>query len=101
MIINPRETYAKKFYLVYPINVARNIARDAAPTHFLLSSDIEMYPSRKLVPRFLNMIARNEYPLNSSKRLRVFPLRYFEVDSKVPVSLHLIIYSFYNTKQSQ
>lgn len=71
---------------MYPVNVARNIARDAALTHFILASDIELYPSPNLIPRFLNMIARNAKPLNTSSKPRVFPISIFEVDAKVQVS---------------
>lgn len=45
------------------MNVGRNIARDAAMTHFLLASDIELYPNPGLVRKFLEMIARNDAPL--------------------------------------
>lgn len=69
------------------MNVARNVARDAALTHFILPSDIELYPSPNLVPRFLNMIARNRKPLNTSTKPRVFPISIFEVDAKVNVSV--------------
>ncbi|XP_063373122.1 beta-1,4-glucuronyltransferase 1 [Cydia amplana] len=78
-------TYMKQKSLLYPVNVARNIARDSALTHFLLPSDIELYPSPNLVPRFLNMIARNAKPLNTSTKPRVFPISIFEVDAKVKV----------------
>ncbi|CAG9783138.1 unnamed protein product [Diatraea saccharalis] len=78
------DTYMQKKNLLYPINVARNVARDSALTHFVLPSDIELYPSPFLVPRFLNMIARNAKPLNSTKP-RVFPISIFEVDAKVNV----------------
>lgn len=43
---------------MYPVNVGRNIARDAAMTHFILASDIELYPNPGLVRKFLEMIAR-------------------------------------------
>lgn len=52
--------YKAQKKLLYPINVGRNIARDAATTHFVLASDIELYPSPGLVKKFLEMIARNE-----------------------------------------
>lgn len=76
----------KEKNLLYPVNVARNIARDAALTHYILPSDIELYPSPNFIPRFLNMVARNNKPLNSSKRPRVFPISIFEVDAKYQVS---------------
>lgn len=52
--------YKAQKKLLYPVNVGRNIARDAALTHFILASDIELYPNPGLVKKFLEMIARNE-----------------------------------------
>lgn len=83
--VNSNSTFMKAKSLLYPVNVARNIARDAAVTHYILPSDIELYPSPNLVPRFLNMIARNAKPLSTSTRPRVFPISIFEVDAKVQV----------------
>ncbi|GIX80966.1 uncharacterized protein CEXT_643011 [Caerostris extrusa] len=37
--------------LPYPINVARNVARQLAGTRYVLASDIELYPSLHIVPR--------------------------------------------------
>lgn len=45
--------------LTYPINVGRNLARQSALTHFVLPSDIELYPSPGLVQDFLDMIRRD------------------------------------------
>lgn len=84
--VNVSATYMKQKSLLYPVNVARNIARDSALTHFVLPSDIELYPSPNLVPRFLNMIARNAKPLNTSTKPRVFPISIFEVHENGPVS---------------
>lgn len=55
--------YKTQKKLLYPVNVGRNIARDAAMTHFILASDIELYPNPGLVRKFLEMIARNDAPL--------------------------------------
>lgn len=49
-------------------------------THFLLASDIELYPNPGLVHKFLEMIARNDVPLQRTNP-KVFPLSIFEVDS--------------------
>ncbi|XP_052747387.1 beta-1,4-glucuronyltransferase 1 [Bicyclus anynana] len=83
--VNANSTYMKAKSLLYPVNVARNVAREAAVTHFILPSDIELYPSPNLVPRFLNMIARNAKPLSTSSKPRVFPISIFEVGAKVQV----------------
>lgn len=52
--------YKTQKKLLYPVNVGRNIARDSSLTHFILASDIELYPNPGLVKKFLEMIARNE-----------------------------------------
>lgn len=85
MNVNTSNLYKNKQNLTYPVNVARNSARDAALTHFLFVCDIELYPSPDLPRKFLEMFARNEPPLNSTKP-KVFPLDIFEVDksSHVP-----------------
>lgn len=83
--VDESSTYMKKHSLLYPINIARNVARDAALTHFVLASDIELYPSPNLIPNFLSMIAKNEKPLNTSTAPRVFPLSLFEISSEVQV----------------
>lgn len=80
-----KNSYRTQNNLLYPVNVGRNIARDAAMTHFILASDIELYPNPGITQRFLEMIARNGPPLQRENP-RVFPLSIFEVDSssKVP-----------------
>lgn len=72
--------YKTQKKLLYPVNVGRNIARDAAMTHFILASDIELYPNPGLTKKFLEMIARNDKTMQR-KSPRVFPLSIFEVDS--------------------
>lgn len=57
------QLYKTQKKLLYPVNVGRNIARDAALTHFMLASDIELYTNPGFVRKFLEMIARNEAPL--------------------------------------
>ncbi|XP_026845001.1 beta-1,4-glucuronyltransferase 1 isoform X2 [Drosophila persimilis] len=76
--------YKAQKKLLYPVNVGRNIARDSALTHFILASDIELYPNPGLVKKFLEMIARNEQYLRR-KAPRVFPLAIFEVEESSPV----------------
>lgn len=46
--------------LTYPVNVGRNLARDASLTYYVLASDVELYPSLNVVPNFLKMIVRNK-----------------------------------------
>lgn len=61
--ISASQLYKSQKKLLYPVNVGRNIARDASMTHFILASDIELYPNPGLVRKFLEMIARNDAPL--------------------------------------
>ena len=51
-------SYRRQHNLDYPVNVARNVARVTAATHFVFPSDIELWPSPGLVTAFLDMIAR-------------------------------------------
>lgn len=55
--------------LTFPINVARNLARDAALTHFLLFSDIELFPNPGLIDSFLQMISSNPAKYLMEKQL--------------------------------
>ncbi|XP_011305769.1 beta-1,4-glucuronyltransferase 1-like [Fopius arisanus] len=50
------DTERKQRGMIYPINVARNVARNLAPTSRVLVSDIELLPSDKLASGFLEMI---------------------------------------------
>lgn len=78
--ISANSLYKTQKKLLYPVNVGRNIARDAAMTHFILASDIELYPNPGLTKKFLEMIARNDKTMQR-KSPHVFPLSIFEVDS--------------------
>ncbi|XP_055306362.1 beta-1,4-glucuronyltransferase 1-like [Sitodiplosis mosellana] len=82
--VKTKSLYKNQQNMIYPINVARNSARDAALTHFIFVSDIELYPSPDLPRTFLEMIVRNDPPFNSTKP-KVFPLGIFEVDKSSPV----------------
>lgn len=72
--------------LKYPINVARNVARETATTHFIFPSDIELYPSPGLIPDFLAMIRRNDPEIRNQNQPRVFVNSIFEIeaDAKMP-----------------
>lgn len=52
------DTYRKSNLMMYPINVGRNVARNASNTNYFLVSDIEMIPSYRLASKFLNMIRK-------------------------------------------
>ncbi len=71
-------SYKARMDLKYPVNVARNIARESATTHFVFPSDIELYPSPSLIENFLAMIRRNDKILRSPKP-KVFVNAIFEI----------------------
>lgn len=79
------ELYKTQNKMLYPVNVGRNIARQAAITHFVLPCDIELYPTPGLPRKFLEMIAGNDVAYERHGQ-RVYPLTVFEVheDSLVP-----------------
>ncbi|KRT82049.1 hypothetical protein AMK59_4316 [Oryctes borbonicus] len=89
--VNTEQMYKSQKKLLYPVNVGRNVARESVQTHFVLASDIELYPSLNIIPQFLEMIAKNEGPLRSTKP-KVFPLHLFEVsaDQHVPETKTLL-----------
>lgn len=51
-------TYRREHKMVYPINVGRNVARNASRTNYFIVSDIEMVPSDGLAPKFLAMLRK-------------------------------------------
>lgn len=58
MDVSQTSMYKSKHNLTYPVNVGRNVAREASVTHFLLPSDIELYPNPGLVTQFLKMYSK-------------------------------------------
>ena len=44
--------------LFYPINVIRNVAREAATTPYVLASDVELYPSANFAKEFADMVKK-------------------------------------------
>jgi hypothetical protein len=82
--VSSDQMYKSQKKLLYPVNVGRNVARETAQTHYVLPSDIELYPSPNIIPQFLEMIADNSGPL-LSKNPKVFPLHLFEVSANQQV----------------
>ncbi|GJQ73359.1 hypothetical protein Trydic_g13727 [Trypoxylus dichotomus] len=79
------ETYRIKHKLLYPINVARNIARITATTHFVFPSDIELSTVYDFPQRFLKMMREHHEYLNRTNP-SVFVIPIFEIteNSTVP-----------------
>ncbi|KAI8038239.1 beta-1,4-glucuronyltransferase 1 [Drosophila gunungcola] len=98
------ESYKARANLTYPINVGRNIARQAANTHFIFACDIELYPSLGFVDQFLDMVARNHsvLALDPQQPRRVFPLPVFEVEAGVQVPADKAeLLTLYRNQQAQ
>lgn len=74
--------YKSQHKLLYPVNVGRNVARESAPTHYVLASDIELYPNPGLTTNFLEMIRRDDDKALKSPNPKVFVLSIFEVTEK-------------------
>ncbi|CAH0383937.1 unnamed protein product [Bemisia tabaci] len=85
--VNTSTMYKSLKKILYPVNVGRNIAREAATTHYILASDIELYPSPGIIPDFLEMVQRQDPPLRR-KNPKVFPLSIFEIEAKMNVPRH-------------
>lgn len=68
--VNRSQMYRSVKNILYPINVGRNIARQSSNTYFILTSDIELYPSINFVLKFLQMIYRNVSLLSSDENPR-------------------------------
>ncbi|XP_050308607.1 beta-1,4-glucuronyltransferase 1-like isoform X2 [Anthonomus grandis grandis] len=83
--VSSDQMYKAQKKLLYPVNVGRNVAREMAQTHYILPSDIELYPSPNISTKFLEMVATNVGPL-LSKNPKVYVLHIFEVsaNSQVP-----------------
>ncbi|XP_060806400.1 beta-1,4-glucuronyltransferase 1-like [Amyelois transitella] len=82
-------TYRKINNMLYPINVGRNVARNASLTNYFIVSDIEMVPSEGLATKFLRMVnklmgrKKRKEGCIFSKTIFVVPL--FEVGRGEPI----------------
>ncbi|CAH2234367.1 uncharacterized protein LOC120625211 [Pararge aegeria] len=52
------QTFRKEKNLIYPINIGRNVARNASRTNYFIVSDIEFVPSDGLATKFLTMVRK-------------------------------------------
>jgi beta-1,4-glucuronyltransferase 1 len=82
--LSNEKTFKSTHNLTYFINVGRNLARKAALTHFILASDIELYPNPGLVDSFFAMILRNQSKNVSGNNVFVLPIFEIAKDQKVP-----------------
>jgi hypothetical protein len=96
---NLPETLRHTTGMTYPVNVARNAAREAAKTQFVLVSDIELQPSAGLSTQFTNLMQRLLERQKSLQRLNptgqvwtgagfvyVLPVFEIEVGSNIPTT---------------
>lgn len=83
--VSDEDMYKTSNNLLYPINVVRNVAKLAAETYFMFPSDIELYPTRKFIPKFLQFVKDNMDLFEKDAR-NVFVLPIFEIleDQTVP-----------------
>lgn len=60
------KSYRNENNFTYPVNVARNLAKNSSMTHLVFVSDIELYPSLNVVKSFLKMLNENygQFDLN-------------------------------------
>jgi len=83
----------------YLVNIARNVARTSALTHFVLMSDIELLPSPNLALNFENFANRKSL-FSSEKVVYVVPT--FEIEAseenKLPKS-HQELARLYKTEK--
>ncbi|CAG0884783.1 unnamed protein product [Darwinula stevensoni] len=64
--------------ILYPINILRNVAIESATTHYVLPSDIELYPSDNLAPMFIDMVLRHPMLMNAEPP-KAFVVSIYEV----------------------
>lgn len=94
-------TFRSRHGLVYPVNVARNVARKASETQYNLVSDVELIPSEGLATKFTGMVKRQKinghYGLLPKWRL-AFVIPVFEVEQGEDIprnkSRFVILYIF-------
>nr|XP_053633266.1 beta-1,4-glucuronyltransferase 1-like isoform X2 [Cherax quadricarinatus]XP_053633267.1 beta-1,4-glucuronyltransferase 1-like isoform X2 [Cherax quadricarinatus] len=74
-------TYRQHKKLLYPVNIARNTARQAVQTYFVFPSDVELYPSINFIPEFFKMLKQPDVSNTTNPRVFVFSI--FEVKENV------------------
>ncbi|KAL3265274.1 hypothetical protein HHI36_009484 [Cryptolaemus montrouzieri] len=74
--ILPEQVNRVKNNIFYPINVGRNIARQAAKTQYVMVTDIELIPSKNLAKNFMQLMK----VLRRTGQPQVYVVPIFEVD---------------------
>ncbi|XP_054269524.1 beta-1,4-glucuronyltransferase 1-like isoform X2 [Macrosteles quadrilineatus] len=92
-------TFRNQEELIYPVNVARNVARTRALTKFVIVSDIELIPSRHLVSHFVKMLSRFHLKSDGKVPLKhlVYVVPVFEVEhfiSNIPEKKSELLYLY-------
>lgn len=75
-------TFREESGLTYPVNVARNVARQASHTSHVLVSDVELLPSVSMVPAF-RVLFRTYMSTHTPPARHVFVLPVFEIEARV------------------
>ncbi|KAF5278900.1 hypothetical protein FQA39_LY18326 [Lamprigera yunnana] len=83
--VNRQDMYVKENNLTYPINMGRNVARSMSQTHFVFTSDIELYPNPNVISEFLKLFASCGDKIKVYNPV-VFVVHIFEIEKglKVP-----------------
>lgn len=85
-----KRTFRKSRDILYPANTARNIARSAAKTKFVLNSDIEFVPSPNLAQNFVHFSKRIGKKQNSdgNRKKIVYVVPAFEKEEGIRLPLN-------------
>nr|CAI5826384.1 unnamed protein product [Callosobruchus analis] len=83
--LKDEDMYKARENLTYPINVARNIAKVAVQTYWVFPIDVELYPTKHFIQKFMDfIIVHPEYIEPKSNNVFVLPIFEILEDQKVP-----------------
>lgn len=78
-------SYRVRKDLIYPVNVCRNVARNAAFTYFVLVADVQLMPSNNLASKFMDMAHKMDIKTyKKSSKVYVLPLFEIEAGEVIP-----------------
>ncbi|RXG53132.1 Beta-1,4-glucuronyltransferase 1 [Armadillidium vulgare] len=92
--------YRKENGLLYPINLARNVARSNTETYFNFPCDIELYPSINIIPGFMKMLQKPDASKTRRKRVYVLPVFETAANAKTPKTKPELFDLIYQKKAS-